>query len=237
MYTIGSDLQYTQGTGRASARVTTGLTEADILGRAMIVHDHTGARVACSLVTAVVPPPPTYDFVVDREVTTWSKYPTYTGELAVSGSINVGTDAEHLTQELAWDLTGVDAQCGTVDITGIANACGIHIHKGTDCSNHTDIAGHYWNETMVASDPWQTLVYTIGSSLRGTNGTGSARARVTTDLSKDDILGRAMVVHDHKGGRIACGIITVSERPLPSGAVQSTAWLVGLVLAVRAFLM
>ena len=33
---------------------------------------------------------------------------------------------------------------------------------------------------------------------------------VATGLSAADVLGRAMVIHDFNGGRIACGIITLA---------------------------
>lgn len=196
--------------------VLTGLYEKDVDGHTLIIHDYTGARIACAVIggsrklvdwagklteavadraTLEGPPANVIDFV---------KYYGYEGPLEVSGSVRVlsyrgGTTATML-QELEWALNGVDPACsrGPGDA---ANSCGVHIHKGTSCE--ASALGHYWNKGPVTKDPWHGSTYT--SAVVGDEAT--SWGKVLTGLTMADVKGHAVIVHDYTGARIACGTI------------------------------
>merc|ERR1712238_586000 len=86
----------------------------------------------------------------------------------------------------------------------MGTGCGIHIHQGTSCDTHTDVGGHYWNETLFSEDPWnQGSLY---NSLP--DGTASGINILSNGFSYDDINGRAIVVHTQDGSRVGCGVIS-----------------------------
>jgi len=202
------------GNGTASdqnVQVITGWSLADVDGRTMVVHDVTGARVACALLHTGIQGSP-------LRVEAFSKYPGYTGSLAVAGNMSVqqvGTGAE-ASQVLAFSLTGADPTCGTADTTGVANACGIHVHQGTDCTDADTVGGHYFAADLD-SDPWQSVMYTALGGL-----TAGVNIKVKTGLTNQDIVGHTMVVHDATGARIACGQI-VDETQVAAVALHSGA--------------
>jgi len=45
--------------------------------------------------------------------------------------------------------------CGNLTNTtaGTPGACGVHVHEGTNCSNATFVAGHYFGNGVTV-DPW-----------------------------------------------------------------------------------
>merc|ERR1711924_344535 len=87
----------------------------------------------------------------------------------------------------SWYLTGVEQTCDTVSVTP-ANACGIHIHEGTTCSDKDAVGGHYYSTT---DDPWSSVVYTTQFSPAQT-----AQGNTEVDIGAgEDIVGRAFVVH------------------------------------------
>merc|ERR1719215_2370255 len=83
------------------------------------------------------------------------------------------------------------------------NACGLHFHKGQSCEGAEDVGGHYYHEELK-EDPWAPVVYVSyeGGSVGSTS--------VATGKSIVDLAGHAFVVHDHTGGRVACGILAVA---------------------------
>merc|ERR1719230_1057989 len=71
------------GTLTTTLSVDTGGAASDVLGRAFVVHGYDGGRIACALLT-------------EGPVLTASgfvPYPSYAGELAVTGSVTVTTSA------------------------------------------------------------------------------------------------------------------------------------------------
>lgn len=126
---------------------------------------------------------------------------------------------------MAWDLAGVDPACQT----GTGNQCGIHIHKGTSCTE--DAKGHFWNETLVELDPWSAVQYNI------TDGAMKSREsiRVFTGLEFDEIVGRAVVVHDSVGSgrRIACALIKEVPPPTPPSKVVLFVTVAAVILAAK----
>jgi len=179
-----------------SVPVRTGFESTDVSGHALIVHDYEGKRVGCGIVSP-------YAEVANAFV----PYYTYKGDLVATGWVQVlgrGVLLE-ASQELSWSLEGVDPACGTAPGAGAnPNACGIHIHQGMDCTSNA--MGHYFSSGIPA-DPWTAVKYT-------TNDHGSSAAHgvtVTTGLSNHDVLGHTMIVHDSKGGRIACGVLVIAS--------------------------
>merc|ERR1719191_144296 len=117
----------------------------------MIVHDYTGGRIACGIISPHA-----------EVANAFVKYYTYGGDLEVFGWVKVGGSGvlEEASQELSWQLAGVDPACQTAPgPSANPNACGIHIHVGMDCTSNA--GGHYY---AVSSDPWTTVKYTATPS-------------------------------------------------------------------------
>merc|ERR1719203_2020608 len=169
----------------------------------MVVHDATGARVACSRIRSEVG-------IVALDVAEFKKYPGYEGELAVSGSVSIQQVGEK-AQVLMYTLIGADGECSTTNRPTEANGCGIHIHQGTDCSNADDIRGHHWDKDKFPEARWKYIEY-VGDETIGTT------HAVKTGLPVKDIQSRTLVVHDFKGARIACAQIAPNVLPLKAGA-------------------
>jgi len=170
--------------------VTTGALGSDIEGRAFVIHAFDGSRIACALIAAVPPSPPS---VADGFV----PYFSYIGALAVAGSVGPIV-TEGVTQTFSYSLTDVDPLCsgGPGDA---ANSCGVHIHAGKTCTDNA--LGHYFTGTVTA-DPWTTIAYTTewGSMASGI-------VEVTTGALGSDLEGRAVIIHGFDGGRIACALL------------------------------
>jgi len=122
-------------------------------------------------------------------------YPGYEGSLKVTGEVNAylsRTGNAYVT----YDLKGLEDACKTTP-EGVGNACGIHIHEGKSCDDASAVGGHYYG---VDSDPWGVLGYNSRY--------GKARGSVKAPIGQgQDISGRAIVVHDSTGGRVACALL------------------------------
>jgi len=157
----------------------------DISGRAMVVHDSTGARVACALLPEEHSPPRTM----------LGLYPGYDGTLNVTGY--VGASYIGVSARVSFSLDGLEAEKCETTPAGVANACGIHIHKGETCSDAAQVGGHYFEGD---TDPWESVTYS------GTNWTSINGEIDSINIGSGlDISGRALVVHDSTGARVACG--------------------------------
>jgi len=190
------------GSATGSISVTTGATASDIMGKALIIHSSTGDRIACARLAPVVAAQP-------LEAGMFAKYYNYAGGLAVTGSVKpVVTDG--VTQTFAYSLAGVDAACAN-GAGSAANSCGVHIHAGKTCT--ADAGGHYYTGT-VTSDPWTSIAYTAAS-----DGTSVGVVEVTTGGTGVDVEGRAMVIHDYSGARVACALLVT----IPETAPMATA--------------
>jgi len=209
--------------------VVTGLSNGDITGRVMVVHElASGARIACGIIGAMTGAgSPVY-------VNSLSAYPGYTGNLKVAGSMTiVGTSGTHTTakQTLTWSLTGLDTDCKAKAGDAVANGCGIHVHTGTSCASANDVGGHYYSSSL-SSDPWGPIVYVATSDGSSNENKGVG---VVTGLSNGDITGRVMVVHElASGGRIACGVIGATKTggvtSLSGGTAESLSFLLAILL-------
>merc|ERR1740124_536842 len=101
---------------------------------------------------------------------------------------------------MGFDLHGYEVEnCKTVP-EGVSNACGIHIHSGKTCDDASMVGGHYYSDS-IESDPWAPITYRAGNA-----GIAQGRAAVKIGVAQD-ISGRAMVMHDSTGARIACALL------------------------------
>lgn len=201
-------------------QVITGLTDADVRGRTFVVHDATGARAACSVIQDLhedLHSTSALQTAAGASVGAFTVYPGYAGNLHVGGTVSMVESGSPgigaiAAQMLTYSLHGTDPACtATADLTGVANACGVHIHAGTDCAN---AGGHLWNEALLGpQDPWQPVRYvTAAGAAEG------ADVQVITGLTMADVVGHTFVVHDVTGARVACGVIGPAPR---AGATES----------------
>merc|ERR1712072_1395873 len=104
---MGAPIMYATVDGSASGKsvkVLTGLTNADVADRVLVVHDVTGSRIACSPMMSsevMEPKPPTEPIkpavpkqpvAANLKATDFVPYATYIGNLLVSGSIKLVQD-------------------------------------------------------------------------------------------------------------------------------------------------
>lgn len=111
---------------------------------------------------------------------------------------------EGVTQSFAYSLEDVDPACAN-GAGPAGNSCGIHIHAGTTCADNA--LGHYYSG-IITSDPWTAVAYTSIS------GSTAGVLTVSTGGTAADVVGRAMIIHDFNGGRIACATLA----PYPDGS-------------------
>lgn len=126
-----------------------------------------------------------------------AQYPGYAGPLTVTGTVGgflKGEDAY-----IWYNVAGLEADCATTP-QGVANACGIHIHEGKTCHDAAAVGGHYYDHA-ITSDPWSPVTYTASAD-------GTSKGKTSANVGAgQDINGRAIVVHDKTGARVACGLI------------------------------
>jgi len=133
-----------------------------------------------------------------RLISSFGKYPGYTGNLTVTGSFSmIYKSTTNATFRAHFDLKGLDSACST--------GCGIHIHTGTTCSNASLVGGHYWTPTNI-TDPWDSVFYYASK-----NGTASGLTSLSSGYNYMDNIGHAVVVHTAGGTRVACGILQATK--------------------------
>jgi hypothetical protein len=174
---------YASGSGKAAIG-----HDQDIAGRAIVVHDSTGARVGCSVLPSLL--------VREGNV---QPYPGYSGPLKVTGEVNAYLSKSG-NAYLTYSLRGLEDVCKTTP-DGVSNACGIHIHAGKTCDDADAIGGHYFDSDAIESDPWSPLGYNTGFA-------GFAAGSVKAAIGNgQNIAGRAIVVHDSTGARVGCSLL------------------------------
>lgn len=181
---------------------------------AFVIHDRKGTRISCGVL------PATTDKVTLGQ---FAPYPMYEGPLkGVQGCVNM--DFRGVSVAIGYDLAGVDPLCTTPN-ADIPNSCGLHIHTGMTCTNASEIEGHYFDvgqhyfpsTPMPASgDPWSAAsVMYNANTMRAT---GSLQ--VDYGFGFDTSRGRAVVLHDYNGTRIACALLPMYvdrvSAPLPA---------------------
>ena len=129
----------------------------------------------------------------------------YSGGLgAVYGAVEAtcdddGCDLTLVLPGLAWHTHGV-----------------VHVHEGTSCDAP---GGHFWPTPAYDADPWgdggDGLIGGAGTAAWSASNTAPHNAIQTVEaggFTFDDVLGKAVVVHDHNGVQAACGVLAF-ERP------------------------
>lgn len=181
-------------------------------GHAFVVHDAKGTRIACGVLSST-----TDKVTLGR----FAPYPMYEGPLKqVDGCVHM--DFRGVSAKIAYDLAGVDPLC-TNPSPDIPNSCGLHIHAGMTCTNASEVGGHYFDvgvhyfpsTPMPASgDPWSAAFVV----LKGTRATGTLQ--VDYGFGFDTSRGRAVVLHDYNGTRVACALLPMyadrETTPLPA---------------------
>jgi len=153
-----------------------------MLGRAFVVHNSAGARVGCGIIQDTT-----------AEYAAIAAYPGTAGTSTVSGTMII-------EDESSGGVSGISL---TGTLIGLEQSTdgGIHIHTGTTCSEASAVGGHFYTGS---SDPWTGTLWTSGSA-------GAAQVSLTMSsfslLTTNAVNGRALVVHDHAGNRIGCGLI------------------------------
>jgi hypothetical protein len=165
-----------------------GFSAVSTLDRALVIHDHSGARVTCALLQ--VP-----DSVNVGDLGT---YPGYAGPARPVGYANL--DFQDNGVLITFNILGLESACSAPNASA-PNSCGIHIHAGTSCADASLPGGHYFNKDTIAADPWGSVVY---QTLR-TSAFGTAYAQFGYPYKATR--GRVLVVHDHSGARATCAII------------------------------
>jgi len=168
------------------------------------------ALVACGLLPNVL--------ASDMQAKEFQKSPGSDGSLPVTGTLSLkqkGTD----TQVLSWSLNGIHKECSKKGTE--SNTCGVHVHEGKTCTNKDGIRGHYWDKEDIKLDPWQDIVY----KARGDGTAVSTSTEVKTGKTLSDMSGRAFVVHDKSGQRIACALIARVSGIMNDAANRASAWL------------
>merc|ERR1719277_1154458 len=157
------------------------------MNKVVVVHDSTGARIACAK----------FDLPQELQAVAFQKYFNYGGELTVQGQVTVSfASASATVQNVGGALQGIDPACqGVQDGTG--NRCGVHVHAGESCSE--DALGHFYS---TDSDPWVPVTYTDAES--NADGPVFQYDGIETGATYDETKNKVVVVHDSTGVRIAC---------------------------------
>ena len=145
---------------RGIVPVPTGAAMHEVAGRAVVIHDEDGDRVACALLGEGGSLKATFTGA-------GTKYPGMPADYPEAVSV-VGEVTQFITTSPSrvplttfdYHLEGLDPRCA--DGAGrAANSCGIHVHEGTDCQDKSDVGGHFY---QTRSDPWKTVAYTAPCS-------------------------------------------------------------------------
>jgi len=180
-----------------------------------VVTDRSGAPAACSALEA---------FSVSEtetvEVGAWERYPGYTGDFEVSGSVILGQatrlrDGRFGLGAALW-LQGGDPACAKLGPTPAADACGVHVHVGSSCSSAEDVGGRLWDQGRFEGqagleDPWARVRYHPKLDM--------LMSPIMTGAEFSRVLGGTLVVSDAKGAPIACAEISAG----PGGESEPSA--------------
>jgi len=183
-----SNIRYesTSSTGGADFSFSVTTLAKDIAGKAFIVHNNAGDRVACGLLMAQTKGVKSVSVAPLSDNTATGEVTLYTTDTQPTKIIGAGR------------ATGLEANLAGSPPSGVANARGVHVHDGLSCAEG-DQGGHY--TASNATDPWASISYQSTSAQGGATFTFSV---TTTALAIGD---KPFILHNNAGGRVACGII------------------------------
>ena len=125
-------------------------------------------------------------------------YPGFDGTLSPTGQVTLrfNDDGSYLVKV---NMGGLEPDCA---------GCGVHVHVGGSCSMADAVGGHYWNEMVFESDPWNDIgFYDTDSEGNTMNG-----FVIDVGASIDDHMDRTVVLHAANGTRVACGELVDGPR-------------------------
>ena len=193
----------THRNGRASFGSVLDIGTSDVAGRAFIIHNEGGGRVACGLLTLVED---NELLVVVSEDEPKEDALVAIGSSGVSGSAVVYSDPS--SDYVCFAGTGMglepnlDASGGDCTST---NGCGAHIHSGTSCVDSASQEGHFYDAVELDTDPWLPVGY------EETTAAGVGHFVGCLITGEDSFENRAFVLHNNEGGRVACGLLQSAE--------------------------
>ena len=170
---------------------------ATLLGRAFVLHNQAGGRVACGILEPVASDKTYY---VETEPLTDNGV---TSHAFVAADIDGLDDGEVCVFGYA---SGLEAGLQTFEEGGLdctaTNGCGVHVHEGFGCESSATQLGHFYNKALPV-DPWLLVGY------ESTTEEGDAMFFdcVQTGLYPKDFEHRAFIVHANDGSRQSCGIL------------------------------
>ena len=168
----------------------------------MVLHDVTGARVACGL-------------LAKQTVNVDQATLTPLAEAAAFGEVKTYTFADTGTVVFLGSVTGAEADL-TPENCVAKNGCGVHVHSGDSCKNSTTQGGHFYDASL-SPDPWSDVQY-----YTNTDGAGDFFDLVHSE--ETDNTGQPFVVHNKAGSRVACGVLatsTATVAPVATPAVTA----------------
>merc|ERR1711967_121302 len=69
------------------------------------------------------------------------------------------------------------------------------------CDDADSVGGHYYDGDSISADPWSPVTYQASAD-------GTSKGKTSASIGDgQNINGRAIVVHDKTGARVACALI------------------------------
>jgi hypothetical protein len=144
------------------------------------------------------------------QATSFQKYPGYSGSVSPDGLVTIH-DADTTTERISWALNSVDEACVETFSSFKANACGMGITQGTDCSK--DTGNFYYKGT---DNPYE--IYYATQKVASQTASVGSEANVTTGYTGTQLNGKTFIVFDSNGERAACAVIERSPlSDIPGG--------------------
>jgi len=165
-----------------------------VLGRALVVHNSFGARVACGVIEPV-----------NGRAVVLGRYPGTSGQGYEGVVIASASSGSVPTLSFRGSLSGLPAE----------SSGGWHIHSGYTCEEAAGVGGHY---LVNGLDPWLSVRYTTDARGVATLTPINTPPVVGCSIERSfpvDL--RAMVVHSPSSARVMCGLLGLSPTgPTPS---------------------
>jgi predicted DNA-binding protein with PD1-like motif len=214
--------------------IAAGLSVGNADKHAVVVHDTAGARVACGTLSKTNLAFAITD--VENVVALGDGYPGYSGANTVHGIVSFEATGDATTLSVGYALW--------LDGTTFDTPGGLHIHKGVSCDNADMVGGHYWDDALNSTDPWNSNTVwqppsrDEGGNIVSTLTSGGFNVPYQYPLARN--VAHAVVVHDSTGARVACGTISgdyykssLARYPCRDSAAADPAEIIGHMVAAN----